>query len=280
VDHTTVPYFLYSAGILFREGLEAMLVVVALVAGTLEAGQDKRAKDIYAGALVAIAASIVLAWGVNHLISDDASDTLEGIFQVLAAATLFYVSSWLTSKSQAQHWNRFIKDHVRSAQESPVPGLALALTAFLAVIREGGETIVFFQALTVGATEAVEKQAVMAGIAVASVALAVTFVMLNRAAHRIPFGRFFQATSILLYALAIVFIGQGIASFQESNWIGATFIDYVPTIPMLGVYPTVQSIAAQLALLAFAAAAILIPRGSAPKATSAHEVSAHPVRPG
>src|SRR5579864_8760796 len=102
VNHTAVPYFLYAAGILFRDGLEAMLVVVALVAGTREAGQDKRAKDIYMGALTAIAASVALAWGVNHLISDDASDTLEGIFQVLAAATLFYVSSWLTSKSQAQ----------------------------------------------------------------------------------------------------------------------------------------------------------------------------------
>jgi len=277
--HNFVPYFLYSAGILFREGLEALLVVIALVAGTREAGHDDRAKDIYAGALVALAASLALAWGVNHLISDDASDTLEGIFQVLAAATLFYVSSWLTSKSQAQMWTSFIRDQVKGAEGSSVPGLALALTAFLAVIREGGETIVFFQALTVGATESIEKHAVMAGIAVAVIALAITFIMLNRAAHRIPFGRFFQATSILMYALAIVFIGQGIASFQESEWISATFVEHVPTIPMLGLYPTVQSIAAQFALLAFAAAAILIPRGSAPAAAPAREVSAHPVRP-
>ena len=279
MSHTVVPYFIYSAGILFREGLEALLVVIALVAGTREAGDDRRAKDIYAGALVAIAASIALAWGVNHLISDDASDTLEGIFQVLAAATLFYVSSWLTSKSQAQAWNTFIKDHVKNAQESSVPGLALGLTAFLAVIREGGETIVFFQALTVGATETVEKHAVWGGIAVAALALAVTFVILNRAAHRIPIGRFFQTTSILLYALAVVFIGQGVASFQESEWISATFVEHVPTIPMLGLYPTVQSIAAQLALLGFAAAALLIPRGSTPASTPAREVSAHPARP-
>jgi high-affinity iron transporter len=278
VAHTVVPYFLYSAGILFREGLEALLVVVALVAGTREAGRDSRAKDIYAGALVAIVASIALAWGVNHLISDDASDTLEGIFQVLAAATLFYVSSWLTSKSQAQSWQHFINDRVRGANESAAPGLALALTAFLAVIREGGETIVFFQALTVGATEDVEKHAVAAGIAFAAVGLTITFIVLNRAANRIPFGKFFHATSILLYALAVVFIGQGIASFQESEWIGATFIDHVPTIPMLGLYPTVQTIAAQLALIAFAAAAMLIPRGGAQTAKAAPEVSPHPLR--
>jgi len=279
VAHTVVPYFLYSAGILFREGLEALLVVVALVAGTREAGRHSRAKDIYLGAVVAIVASIALAWGVNHLISDDASDTLEGIFQVLAAATLFYVSSWLTSKSQAQRWNSFINDQVKGANESAAPGLALALTAFLAVIREGGETIVFFQALTVGATESAEKHAVMAGIATAAVALAITFVILNRAAHRIPFGKFFYATSILLYGLAVVFIGQGIASFQESEWIGATFIDHVPTIPMLGLYPTLQSIVAQLALIGFAAAAMLIPRGGAQTAKAAREVSAHPLHP-
>jgi high-affinity iron transporter len=279
VARTVVPYFFYSAGILFREGLEALLVVIALVAGTREAGLESRTKDIYAGALIAVAASIGLAWGVNHLISDDASDTLEGIFQVLAAATLFYVSSWLTSKSQAQMWKSFINDQVKGAQESAAPGLALALTAFLAVIREGGETIVFFQALTAGATEAVERHAVMGGIAAATVALAVTFVALNRAAHRIPFGKFFFATSILLYSLAVIFIGQGIASFQESEWIGATFVDHVPTIPMLGLYPTVQSIAAQLALLAFAAAAMVIPRGSGQAAKAAQEVSAHPIRP-
>ncbi len=97
-----------------------------------------------------------------------------------------------------------------------MPGLALGLTAFLAVIREGAETIVFFQALTVGATASFEKHAVMAGIAAATAGLAITFFVLNRAAHRIPFGKFFYATSILLYALAVVFIGQGIASFQES----------------------------------------------------------------
>jgi high-affinity iron transporter len=279
VDHTVVPYFLYSAGILFREGLEALLVVIALVAGTREAGHKNRAKDIYVGALVAVVASVALAWGVNHLISDDASDTLEGIFQVLAAVTLFYVSSWLTSKSQAQMWKSFINDQVRGAQESAVPGLALALTAFLAVIREGAETIVFFQALTVGATEAVEKHAVAAGIAVAAVGLGLTFIVLSRAAHRIPFGKFFFATTILLYALAVVFIGQGIASFQESDWIGATFIEHVPTIPMLGLYPTVQSIAAQLALIGFAAMSMLIPRGSGQAAKAAPEVPGHPIRP-
>src|SRR5437899_12386509 len=177
MERTALLYFFYATGILFREGLEALLVIVALIAGTRDAGM-RTAREIYGGALAAIAASIALAWGINHVISDDASDTLEGIFQLFAAGTLFYVSSWLTSKSQAEHWNAFIVSRVENAKQSAVPWLALGLTAFLAVLREGAETIVLFQGLMAGTTELAETHAVAAGIAVASVALAITFVVL------------------------------------------------------------------------------------------------------
>ena len=110
MTQTAVAYFFYSLGILFREGMEAMLVVVALAAGTRGAGRIGRARDIYAGAAAAIVASIVLAWAVNHLITDDASDTLEGVFQLFAAATLFYVSSWMTSKGQSDFAARTVHD--------------------------------------------------------------------------------------------------------------------------------------------------------------------------
>ena len=121
VTHTAVPYFFYSLGILFREGLEAMLVIIALAAGTRGPGTNGRSSDIYAGALAAIVASIALAWAVNHLISDDASDTLEGMFRCFAAATLFYVSSWLTSKAQSDRWQKFHRCKVESAEPARCP---------------------------------------------------------------------------------------------------------------------------------------------------------------
>ena len=263
INQTAVAYFFYSLGILFREGMEAMLVVVALAAATRGAGRIGRSRDIYAGALAAIVASLVLAWVVNNIITDDASDTLEGVFQLFAAATLFYVSSWMTSKGQSDRWMKFISHKLQSAERSTVPGIALGLTAFLAVMREGAETIVFFQALTSGATEAVERHAVTAGIVVATVALAASFVVIKRAADRIPIRIFFQTTSILLYAMAIVFVGQGIASLQEASRVSATFVNYAPTIPMLGLFPTVQSLGAQAVLLMLAAAAVLVPRNAA-----------------
>jgi high-affinity iron transporter len=256
---TALPYFLYSSGILFREGLEALLVIIALVAATREAGQQSRARDIYAGALIAIVLSLGLAWVVNHVIGDNTSDTLEGVFQLLAAATLFYVSSWITAKMQARHWRSFINAKVAAAQRGDGASIALGLTAFLAVMREGAETIVFFQALLAGATEQAERHAVTVGIVAGAIALAATFVVLRRLTRLIPIGPVFSVTSVLLYGLAVIFAGQGIASFQESGLVSATFIAHLPTVPMIGLFPTVQTIAAQAILLILALAALIVP---------------------
>jgi high-affinity iron transporter len=258
---TVLPYFLYSLGILVREGSEALLVIVALLAAVREAGQERHARDIYTGALLAVVLSLALAWAVNHFIPDDTSDTLEGVFQLLAAATLFYVSSWLTARGQSDRWRTFLRNKVNASREVAGPSIALGLTAFLAVMREGAETIVFFQALLGGATETVERHAVMAGLLTGAIALGVIFLVLRKAAFRIPLGSFFTATSVLLYALAVIFAGQGIASFQESGVIRATFVDYVPTIQVLGLFPTVQTLAAQAVMLGLAALALFAPAG-------------------
>ncbi len=259
---TVLPYFLYSCGILVREGLEALLVIIALLAAVREAGQQQRARDIYAGALVAIAISLALAWAVNHVIADNTSDTLEGFFQLLAAATLFYVSSWLTARAQNERWRSFLHSKVEAARSHPGPSIALALTAFLAVMREGAETIVFFQALLAGATETAERHAVTAGLFVGAAALALVFALLRKAARLIPLGSLFRTTSVLLYALAVIFVGQGVASFQESGVVSATFVGHVPTIPVLGIFPTVQTLVGQMVLLGLAALAIFAPIGA------------------
>lgn len=253
---TTVPYFLYSSGLLFREGLEALLVIIALVAGTRRAGQASRVRDIYFGAGAAVVVSLAMAWAVQHVLGDDTSDTLEGVFQLVAAATLFYVSSWMTAKSQAQRWKGFIDAKIEAASRVNGASLALALTAFIAVLREGAETIVFFQALAAGATDSAERHAVIMGLVAGAAALAITFVILRKLTYMIPIGAFFSVTSVMLYALAVIFAGQGIASFQESGVLGATFVSSVPQIPMLGLYPTIQSLAVQGLLLMLALAAL------------------------
>jgi high-affinity iron transporter len=260
LGHPSLPYFFYSFGILLREGMEAMLVIIALAAGARNAGGGRdRSSDVYAGALLAVIASVMLAWAVNHLIGDDANDTLEGVFQFLAAATLFYVSSWLTAKSQSDRWTKFISAKVQVAERSALPALALGATAFLAVIREGAETIVFFQGLTAGATQGLERHAIFAGIIAATLGLGLVFWVLTRAAYRVPLGPLFSGTSILLYALAVVFVGQGVGSWQEANVLPATFVEHVPQIPAIGLFPTFESLGAQLALILLALAALIAP---------------------
>src|SRR6516164_1047691 len=256
---TTVPYFLYSSGILFREGLEALLVLIALIAAVRQAGHAARTRDIYVGALMALACSLILAWAVQHVIGDNTSDTLEGVFQLFAVVTLFYVSSWITSKSQAKQWMNFIGAQVEAARRSRGPSLALGLTAFLAVMREGAETIVFFQALMAGTTETAERHAIFIGLVAGIFALTLVFLGLRRVTFMIPIRPVFTATSVLLYALAVIFAGQGIASFQESGVIGATFVSHVPTVAMLGLYPTVQTLIAQGILLILAMIAMVWP---------------------
>jgi high-affinity iron transporter len=277
---TALPYFFYSLGILVREGSEALLVIVALLAAVREVGQEARARDIYAGALLAVALSLALAWAVNHLIADNTSDTLEGFFQLLAAATLFYVSSWLTARGQNDRWRTFLHHTVEASRDITGPSIALGLTAFLAVMREGAETIVFFQALLGGATEAVERHAVMGGLLTGAIALSIIFLVLRKAAFHIPLGSFFTATSVLLYALAVIFAGQGIASFQESGVVRATFVDHVPTIQALGLFPTIQTLAAQSVMLGLAALALFAPVGRRKhRSGGAPAAAANPVSP-
>jgi high-affinity iron transporter len=253
------PYFFYAFGILLREGLEAMLVVVALAAGVKQMGQARRVREIYLGALLAVAASVLMAWGLVELISDDATDTLEGVFQLVAAGTLFYVSSWLTAKTQATRWREFLFSNLKPSGRQALP-FAMGVTAFLAVLREGAETIVFFQALLAGAARGAEHNAIWAGMGVAAAALLIAFFTLERFMVRIPLGAFFRATSVLLYAMAVIFVGQGIASLQEASVVRATFVPYVPTIKALGIFPTVQSLGAQMLLFLFSAGAFLAPQ--------------------
>jgi high-affinity iron transporter len=259
MSQTAIAYFLSSMGTLFREGTEAMLVIVALTATTRAAGRRGHARYINAGACAAIAGSIILAVAANYLISDDTSDTLEGVFQLLGAAMLFYVSSRLTAKGRAERGD--------------IPVLALGLTAFVAVIRKGAETIVFLQALSAGAAAGAERDAIVAGIAAATVAIASLFVIIEWGARKMPLTIVFKTATVMLCAMAVVFIGQGFASLQEADWVTATFVDYIPTIPALGIFPTVQSLGAQ-AILLLAVAALFAPRYGAVRAAERTAIAA------
>lgn len=234
--------------ILFREGVEAMLVVAALVAYLRRSGYAHKVKVIWYGVVAALIASVGAAWILNAVIQASGSnkEALEGITMLIAALVMIYVSYWLTAKSDADRWQTFIKDNLDKAIGTG--GMfAMGSVAFLAVFREGAETILFYQALIGGSTG--QLNAIWTGMALAVVALSIVYVIVRFASIRLPLRLFFSATAILLFAMAFVFAGQAILELQVSRYVPTTALDGWPMISWMGVFPTRETMAAQVLVL-------------------------------
>jgi high-affinity iron transporter len=175
-----------------------------------------------------------------------AGELLEGIAMLLASGVLFFVSYWIISKAEADRWQRYIRGKVERAAAAG-KGTALAAAAFLAVYREGFETVLFYQAL-VGSAPAGDLM-VPAGLVAGLALLALVYLGLARFGLRIPIRPFFLATGTILYAMAVVFAGKGVHELQSAGAIGVTVVPWMGSIDALGVYPTVQSLLAQGGLL-------------------------------
>ncbi len=250
--------FLQSFILLVREGLEAILIVGALLAFLTKVGASRRARDVKAGIGAAIGASLltaVLIETVFHLTPAD-QEVLEGATMLLATGVLFSVSYWLLTKLEVAKWTAF----VRSKVEEAVAGgssLALASVAFLAVYREGFETVLFYKALFVSGGGAGATGPILGGMGAAAVVLVVLYVAIQRFGVRLPLKPFFAVTSAFLYWMAFTFAGHGIAELQAGGFVGTTVVPWLPRLPRLGIYPTLETTLAQgvLVLLALGALA-------------------------
>ncbi|MGQ0710532.1 MAG: FTR1 family iron permease [Rhodoferax sp.] len=235
---------LKSVLILVREGTEAMLVVGALAAYLRRAGGADRVWVLHAGVGAAVLLSLLTGWALTGVLqSVAASRTLiEGLSLLLAAAVLFYVSFWLFSKSEARRWQAWIAQQLDSALSSGSLA-ALALAAFLAVYREGAETVLFYHALY--ASEPTQLGALLAGLGLGVALLVLLYLLYRHTALKLPMHLFFGATAALLYTMAVVFLGQAMVELQAAGWVRASAVAGVPHISWLGVAPTVQGLGAQ-----------------------------------
>lgn len=240
---------LQSFLILLREGFEALLVVTALIAYLRRSGAAARVRIIWHGVGWALAASLVTAWAFEALfeVSGKGREALEGVTLLIAAAVLFYVSYWLFAKREAARWQRYVQGQIDKALAGNQV-FALGFASFLAVYREGAETVLFYQALLAGSGG--HEAAVAGGFAGAVVALGALYWVMRSASLRLPLGVFFAATAVLLYYLSIRFAGTGILELQEAQWVSITPVAWLPRIDWLGLFPTVESLAAQVAILA------------------------------
>lgn len=260
--------FAQSFLLLLREGFEAILILAALLAFLTKAGAPERRRDVTRGAVWAVAASlgtwVLVEWLFR--LGTAQREALEGATMLLATAVLFGVSYWLLSKVEAARWAAFVRQRMAGALARG-SGVALASVAFLAVYREGLETILFYQALF--ASAGAGAAAVIAGMAAGALALAGLYVAVERFGLRIPTRPFFALTSAVLYYMAFVFAGKGVAELQEAGVIGISPLDWAPRVPALGIYPTVQSLALQGVLLAAAIAAVALAVRRLPSAAEA-----------
>lgn len=260
-ERSFVSTAISSAGILLREGVEAALLIAALLGIATQAGLGDRKRWVHAGYLSALALGLVTWFASARLIalSGARREMIEGVTALLATLVLFYVSFSLLAKKEVARWMKFLR-----AQVSPGRAAAsLFGVAFLAAYREAFETVLFYQALV--STNA-SATAALVGALGGAVVLAAIVLAYSRAGRFAPPQVFFKVSSYLLYALAVVFVGQGIAALQLT---GAIPIHPIATlsIPALGIHPTIETCAAQLFLVALAAlAGILSSRSSTPSA--------------
>jgi high-affinity iron transporter len=240
--------FFQSLLIILREGFEAILVVGAVVAFLLKTGHRERLRSIWMGIILALVASGLTAVVLRTVLSaiPASQEIIEGLTLLVAVAVLFSVSYWLISRVEAAKWQQFIREKVNNALEHG-GGRALAFVAFLAVYREGAETALFYQALFNEGSHVILP--ISLGIVTGFAGLAIIFTLFYRFGVRIPLRPFFSVTSVLLYYMAFVFTGKGIKELQEGNAVPISTIPGFPTVEALGLYPTWQTLLAQMVLL-------------------------------
>ncbi|MBI3063563.1 MAG: FTR1 family protein, partial [Deltaproteobacteria bacterium] len=173
-------------------------------------------------------------------------ESLEGFISLFAAAALFYVGYWLHTRSEARKWQAFIQDKVKNIL-STKKIFGLISISFFAVYREAFEVVLFYQALWLQNENS--HAAVIWGFAAGLAALVLATLAILKLGLRIPLKYFFVATGTLLYVMAFIFAGNGIKELQAAGWVPSTPLGFSLQVPLLGIYPTLETLAAQASML-------------------------------
>jgi high-affinity iron transporter len=262
--------FVQAAVILLREGLEAMLVIAALAAYLKKAGASERLAALYSGAVVAIFASLVAAYLFQTLNEGQHNDLLEAFVILAAAALMLYVSGWLLVRQDPRAWQAYLKERAEGALAQGT-AWAIALLAFLAVFREGAETVLFIVALAGSAGG--WTAGLLAGLAAGAVGLVILFFVINAVASRLPMRAVFIVTSGLLFLMAIKMIGDAIQEFQEQLIVPSNPVSSMGWLLDYGLNPTREALLAQGAVIVLAIITFLLWRrnaGSTSETAKAH----------
>jgi high-affinity iron transporter len=233
--------------IYFREGVEAALLVAALLAGLVRLGRPDARRYIHFGWLAALPAGALTWWLAERIIrlGADQRELVEGVVGLLAAAVLFSVSFWMISRAESRHWMGYLRRQLESTLTRRSLYL-LAGLSFLAVYREAAETILFTQALLM---ESAGRHAqVWAGALLGLVAVAAIGMAMGRSVMKLPLGPFFAVSGVLLCLLAVSFAGSSLHELVAGGHLAPRPVRF-PTVAWLGVHPDLNGLLVQLAIV-------------------------------
>lgn len=259
-----IALFFFSLTIILREGLEALLIVAAVIAYIHKSGHGDKQKVINNSVWWALGASVITALLFQWLLTNAAAgrEILEGVTMLVATVMLFGMSYWLLSKVEAQHWKAYLQKKIGTSL-SQGSLIGLWLTSFLAVYREGAETVLFYFALAADAKTALDYGYLFGGLAVGIVILAVVYLIMRYSVVRLPLKPFFIFTGIFMYLMAFIFAGKGVAELIEGKAFTPTLIGDGTLFPKwmgdwLGIMPYRETLLPQLILLAAALFALWV----------------------
>lgn len=243
LDQKTHYGVMDSMLILLREGLEALLVLVALISALNAARQSQGKKWVYGGVAAGLFASLVGAFVLYKMfpgMAGQSRELIEGVVGVVAVVMMIGVGAWLHSKSSIKAWNQFINTQLKQAVGAG-SFVSLFVLSFLAVFREGAETVLFY----VGILPAIAMSDFVLGIVLALVVLMVVAWVFFKTSVKLPIAHLFKVLTAIIYAIGFKILGVSILALQLTQVLARTHLN-APSVEWLGFYPSVQGVVAQV----------------------------------
>lgn len=244
--------FIYGSAlsILIREALEALLIILIILSVLRPMQIKKVVVSVHSGWVLAVLIGFASWFFVDKLInlSGASRELMEGVGAILAVLVLLFAGVWLHSHSEISKWTHFVKTKINRISETG-NWIGLFVFSFVVVFREAFEVVLFLSSLKLNNPDVAGSAINWALLTSVVIVAVITFVFLKYT-KKLPIGKFFKLASYMVAVLAVVLAGKGIIAFQEAGYIPITPIDFIPRIDLLGIYPNLQSISAQVFVLA------------------------------
>jgi len=241
--------FFLAASIMLREGLEAFLIIALIVALIKTSGTKRALLYVHGGWIMAIVFGVA-GWFLSDWIlsiSGKNREIMEGLISLVAVIVLAFVGFWLHNNSHSKKWKDFIEKRIgKKLKEEKMFGLAIF--SFMVVFREAFESILFLQAISLE-TKTGDGSSIGLGVIAAFALIGLLAFLFVKYSKRIPVRQLFRYSAWVITLLAVILIGKGIHAIQEAGWLSVTGFPVYLKIDWLGIFPTIETIAAQLSLL-------------------------------